>query len=247
MVYVAFSEYFFDSAMHAYFQAGVLAIELQGEKVSCARTGRCLWAGGRAGLFLQGEKLRPGSSSTGIHSNHSLTLWCFGFILPAGAQGPGGFAQSHLLWDHLHAGVRSTQREAQGGLGTGHSPVQLYVPTHLPSPEPSRGCSPAAGAAGISSPPLHHQTLGHLRLCLCLPQHLAGATRSSCSPALQHGHGEGHAGLGLQHTKSISHTHGIAPVSQSQGLAGPWHRSSSLAAVAPQGCGSAPSLPRRPS
>ncbi|NXO00433.1 PLTP protein, partial [Rhinopomastus cyanomelas] len=29
MVYVAFSEYFFDSAMHAYFQAGVLAIELQ--------------------------------------------------------------------------------------------------------------------------------------------------------------------------------------------------------------------------
>ncbi|NXJ80039.1 PLTP protein, partial [Trogon melanurus] len=33
MVYVAFSEYFFDSAMHAYFQAGVLAIELQGEKV----------------------------------------------------------------------------------------------------------------------------------------------------------------------------------------------------------------------
>lgn len=34
MVYVAFSEYFFDSAMHAYFQAGVLAIELEGEKVS---------------------------------------------------------------------------------------------------------------------------------------------------------------------------------------------------------------------
>uniref|UniRef100_A0A8V5HAE8 Uncharacterized protein n=1 Tax=Melopsittacus undulatus TaxID=13146 RepID=A0A8V5HAE8_MELUD len=33
MVYVAFSEYFFDSAMQAYFQAGVLAIELQGEKV----------------------------------------------------------------------------------------------------------------------------------------------------------------------------------------------------------------------
>ncbi|XP_041275115.1 phospholipid transfer protein isoform X2 [Onychostruthus taczanowskii] len=33
MVYVAFSEYFFDSAMHSYFQAGVLTIELQGEKV----------------------------------------------------------------------------------------------------------------------------------------------------------------------------------------------------------------------
>ncbi|NWI70012.1 PLTP protein, partial [Todus mexicanus] len=33
MVYVAFSEYFFDSAMQAYFQAGVLAIELQGEQV----------------------------------------------------------------------------------------------------------------------------------------------------------------------------------------------------------------------
>ncbi|KAM6404276.1 phospholipid transfer protein [Rhynochetos jubatus] len=33
MVYVAFSEFFFDSAMRAYFQAGVLAFELQGEKV----------------------------------------------------------------------------------------------------------------------------------------------------------------------------------------------------------------------
>uniref|UniRef100_A0A8C3U5A8 Phospholipid transfer protein n=2 Tax=Catharus ustulatus TaxID=91951 RepID=A0A8C3U5A8_CATUS len=33
MVYVAFSEYFFDSAMHSYFQAGVLTIELQGEKI----------------------------------------------------------------------------------------------------------------------------------------------------------------------------------------------------------------------
>lgn len=56
MVYVAFSEYFFDSAMHAYFQAGVLAIELEGEKVSstgppgCAQAGACCQAGGRAGL-----------------------------------------------------------------------------------------------------------------------------------------------------------------------------------------------------
>ncbi|KAI1233373.1 hypothetical protein IHE44_0004547 [Lamprotornis superbus] len=33
MVYVAFSEYFFDSAMQSYFQAGVLTIELQGEKI----------------------------------------------------------------------------------------------------------------------------------------------------------------------------------------------------------------------
>lgn len=33
MVYVAFSEYFFDSAMHAYFQASVLAMQLEGEKV----------------------------------------------------------------------------------------------------------------------------------------------------------------------------------------------------------------------
>ncbi|OWK50558.1 Phospholipid transfer protein [Lonchura striata] len=33
MVYVAFSEYFFDSAMQSYFQAGVLTIELQGQKV----------------------------------------------------------------------------------------------------------------------------------------------------------------------------------------------------------------------
>lgn len=38
MVYVAFSEYFFDSAMLAYFQAGVLTIELQGEKVSSDRS-----------------------------------------------------------------------------------------------------------------------------------------------------------------------------------------------------------------
>ncbi|NWX94366.1 PLTP protein, partial [Nothoprocta pentlandii] len=33
MVYVAFSEYFFDSAMHSYFQAGVLAMQLEGDKV----------------------------------------------------------------------------------------------------------------------------------------------------------------------------------------------------------------------
>ncbi|XP_044520038.1 phospholipid transfer protein [Gracilinanus agilis] len=33
MVYVAFSEYFFDSAMESYFQAGVLRLELVGDKV----------------------------------------------------------------------------------------------------------------------------------------------------------------------------------------------------------------------
>lgn len=42
MVYVAFSEYFFDSAMHSYFQAGVLTIELQGEKVRSIRHLDCV-------------------------------------------------------------------------------------------------------------------------------------------------------------------------------------------------------------
>lgn len=55
MVYVAFSEYFFDSAMHAYFQAGVLAIELQGEKVRAAGMGR-----GAAGTGPSREQLRWG-------------------------------------------------------------------------------------------------------------------------------------------------------------------------------------------
>lgn len=49
MVYVAFSEYFFDSAMHSYFQAGVLAIELQGEKVSSAGSPGYAHAALRAG------------------------------------------------------------------------------------------------------------------------------------------------------------------------------------------------------
>ncbi|KAK4812821.1 hypothetical protein QYF61_022045 [Mycteria americana] len=125
MVYVAFSEYFFDSAMHAYFQAGVLAIELQGEKVSRAgapamhrplSAGRGLPLGRREGWGLPAERRRchPGSGSAGINSNRSLTLRPF--VLPAGAQGPGGFAESHLLRDHLHAGERSSRpgREAQG-------------------------------------------------------------------------------------------------------------------------------------
>lgn len=125
MVYVAFSEYFFDSAMHAYFQAGVLAIELQGEKVGSAShpamhrqlaVGRGLLPGRREGWALPAEQRRchPGSSSAGINSNCSLIIrW---FVLPAGAQGPGGFAESHLLRDHLHAGERSTWpgQEAQG-------------------------------------------------------------------------------------------------------------------------------------
>lgn len=124
MVYVAFSEYFFDSAMHAYFQAGVLAIELEGEKVSSARSPSCA----QAALCRQGPAARqeswalpaeqrrchPGSSSAGINSNCLLTRWWF--VLPAGAQGPGGFAESYLLWDHLHAGERRTRprREGQG-------------------------------------------------------------------------------------------------------------------------------------
>lgn len=52
MVYVAFSEYFFDSAMHSYFQAGVLTIELEGEKVKRTR----LCAGRREGLAVSQSK-----------------------------------------------------------------------------------------------------------------------------------------------------------------------------------------------
>lgn len=49
MVYVAFSEYFFDSAMHSYFQAGVLTIELEGEKVKRTRHLDCVQAEGSGG------------------------------------------------------------------------------------------------------------------------------------------------------------------------------------------------------
>lgn len=41
MVYVAFSEFFFDSAMESYFQAGALQLSLVGDKVCQA----CLWGG----------------------------------------------------------------------------------------------------------------------------------------------------------------------------------------------------------
>lgn len=58
MVYVAFSEYFFDSAMHSYFQAGVLTIELQGEKVMSTRHKDCVQAGGRGGLCHRAEEVR---------------------------------------------------------------------------------------------------------------------------------------------------------------------------------------------
>lgn len=32
------------------------------------------------------------------------------FVLSTGAQGPGGFAESHILWDHLHAGEEPPDR-----------------------------------------------------------------------------------------------------------------------------------------
>lgn len=114
------------------------------------------------------------------------------FVLPAGAQGPGGSAESHLLWDHLHAGERSSplgqerHRAPPLGWSSTAQPGSLAL-----SPEPCcGGCSPAAGASGVSSPPLCDQTLGNLHLCLCLPQHLAGTRRPPCCPAFQHGHGE---------------------------------------------------------
>lgn len=42
MVYVAFSEFFFDSAMESYFQAGALQLTLVGDKVyqACPRLGK---------------------------------------------------------------------------------------------------------------------------------------------------------------------------------------------------------------
>lgn len=113
MVYVAFSEYFFDSAMQAYFQAGVLAMRLQGEKVTWCSTAR--WHGQGPAARRQGGCCHPGSSSAGSNGNSLLTLqW---FVLLAGTQGPGSFAESYLLWDHLHAGERSMQ-PGQGGQGT---------------------------------------------------------------------------------------------------------------------------------
>lgn len=57
MVYVAFSEYFFDSAMHSYFQAGVLTIELQGEKVRSTRLSDRVQAGGRGGLCHRAKEI----------------------------------------------------------------------------------------------------------------------------------------------------------------------------------------------
>lgn len=56
MVYVAFSEYFFDSAMHSYFQAGVLTIELQGEKVRSTRYSNCVQEGRREGWAVLQSK-----------------------------------------------------------------------------------------------------------------------------------------------------------------------------------------------
>lgn len=32
------------------------------------------------------------------------------FVLSTGAQGPGGFAESHILWDHLHDGKKPPDR-----------------------------------------------------------------------------------------------------------------------------------------
>uniref|UniRef100_A0A8B9S5K3 Phospholipid transfer protein n=1 Tax=Apteryx owenii TaxID=8824 RepID=A0A8B9S5K3_APTOW len=78
MVYVAFSEYFFDSAMHSYFQAGVLAIELEGEKVSSTRSPRFA----QAALCRQGpcggggegrDAARPGGAGLCLQSREVLS------------------------------------------------------------------------------------------------------------------------------------------------------------------------------
>lgn len=103
MVYVAFSEYFFDSAMHAYFQAGVLAIELEGEKV---RSEGHRWAGAGEGGSTRREA--GGAARGAALPGAAVTAPIQRFLLPAGAQGPGGFAESHLLRDHLHAGEGSS-------------------------------------------------------------------------------------------------------------------------------------------
>ena len=102
MVYVAFSEYFFDSAMQAYFQAGVLAIELQGEKVGsagprCARAALCGGASPGAALLPSTAAARlpaGGLSSRQVPKDLEILLRAtfFGtiFMLVRGAPGWGG-------------------------------------------------------------------------------------------------------------------------------------------------------------
>lgn len=44
MVYLSVSEYFFDSALFAYYQAGVLSMEIEGQKVCAAGVWSGVWA-----------------------------------------------------------------------------------------------------------------------------------------------------------------------------------------------------------
>lgn len=84
MVYVAFSEFFFDSAMESYFRAGALKLSLVGDKVLDG---------------LLGGQSR-GTPHTMLDDGDSVILLC---SQPpcTGTPRPGHAAESHLLWEHL--------------------------------------------------------------------------------------------------------------------------------------------------
>lgn len=149
MVYVAFSEYFFDSAMHAYFQAGVLAIELEGEKV---QSGGHHWAGAGEGGSTQREA--GGAARGAALPGAAVRALSQRFLLPAGAQGPGGFAESHLLRDHLHAGEGSSLpgwASHGGALGVwGHGRALAHP---LPPQNPAVVDAPLRLVLQVSAPP----------------------------------------------------------------------------------------------
>lgn len=76
------------------------------------------------------------------------------FVLPAGAQGPGGSAESHLLWDHLHAGERSSPlgQERHRAPPRGGAALPSLAP--LPSPQnPAVVDAPLRLVLQVSAPP----------------------------------------------------------------------------------------------
>lgn len=76
------------------------------------------------------------------------------FVLPAGTQGPGGSAESHLLWDHLHAGERSSPlgQERYRTPPWGGAVLPRLAP--LPSPQnPAVVDAPLRLVLQVSAPP----------------------------------------------------------------------------------------------
>lgn len=76
------------------------------------------------------------------------------FVLPAGTQGPGGSAESHLLWDYLHAGERSSPlgQERYRTPPWGGAVLPRLAP--LPSPQnPAVVDAPLRLVLQVSAPP----------------------------------------------------------------------------------------------